>query len=181
MKNEPSIEISIVPSHALPPPLRQELLALCTAAYEEDFSAYLEMLGPAMHVLLRAEGELVSHGACVERELRAEGLGALRAAYVEAVATLPSRQGRSYGSIVLSSMPALLGDYDVAALSPSVEAFYRRLGWETWQGPLSYRSRQGEEIPTPDEQVMIHRLPRTPVALDLRRPLSVDWRPLEVW
>ncbi|HEY0914233.1 MAG TPA: GNAT family N-acetyltransferase [Solimonas sp.] len=181
MNAEPSIEISIVPSHALSPRLRQELLALCSAAYEEDFTAYLELLQPATHVLVHADGELVSHGAWVERELRAEGVGALRAAYVEAIATLPSQQGRRYGSIVLSIMPPLLGDYDLAALSPSAEAFYQRLGWETWQGPLSYRSPQGEEVPTPDEQVMIQRLPRTPLALDLRRALSVDWRPLEVW
>ncbi|MDM4769010.1 GNAT family N-acetyltransferase [Solimonas sp. SE-A11] len=181
MSAAPSIDMQIASSRDLSAAQRQEILVLCSAAYEEDFSAYLEMLDPAMHLLVYADGLLVSHGAWVERELRAEAYGRLRCAYVEAIATLPEQQGRGYGSLVLSRMPSLFDDYDIAVLSPSAEAFYQRLGWETWQGALSYRSPEGEEIATPEEQVMIHRLPRTPAWLDTRTALSVDWRPLEVW
>ena len=181
MKAAPSIEMQVIAGHELSSAQRQELLALCSAAYGEDFSAYLEMLDPAMHLLLSADGAMVSHGAWVERELRAHGHGILRSAYVEAIATLPSQQGKGYGSLVLARMPSLFGGYDIAVLSPSAEEFYRRLGWETWEGPLSYRSPEGEEIATPEERVMILRLPRTPARLDSRAALSVDWRPLEVW
>ncbi|GAF68279.1 unnamed protein product, partial [marine sediment metagenome] len=41
--------------------------------------------------------------------------------------------------------------------------------------------RDGTEIPTPGEEVMIHRLPHTPPSLDLHAPLSTDWRPGDVW
>ncbi|PPE72443.1 GNAT family N-acetyltransferase [Solimonas fluminis] len=179
MTAEPVLEV--IASGELGPVQRRQILALCSAAYDEDFSAYLEMLGPATHLLLHAGGELVSHGAWVERELRAGGFDTLRSAYVEAIATLPARQGRGHGSRVLSRMIPLLAGYDIAVLSPSVEGFYRRLGWEAWQGPLSFRSPEGVEVATPEERVMIHRLPRTPAALDLHASLSVDWRPLEVW
>ena len=67
--------------------LREELLSLCTRAYGEDFSSYLRLLSPALHVLAYVDKKLVSHAAWVERELRAEHVGPLRTAYVEAVAT----------------------------------------------------------------------------------------------
>ena len=35
--------------------------------------------------------------------------------------------------------------------------------------------------PTPDETVMILRLPRTPPDLDLDAPLSAEWRRGELW
>lgn len=181
MKTDPGLQIAVVPSAAVLGALYDELLALCSRAYDEDFAAYLEMISPATHLLARLDGALVSHAAWVERELRVEHLGPLRTAYVEAVATLPERQGRGYASALLARIPALVGDFDLAALSPSDAGFYRRLGWEMWQGPLSYVAPSGAEIPTPEEQVMIYRLPRTPATLDLRAKLSTDWRPLEVW
>jgi hypothetical protein len=53
------------------------------------------------------------------------------------------------------------------------------LGWELWRGPLATRTDAGL-VPTPDEEVMILRLARTP-ALSLDEPLSVEWRVGEVW
>jgi hypothetical protein len=44
---------------------------------------------------------------------------------------------------------------------------------------LSVR-RDGRIEPTPEERVMIHPLPLTPI-LDLDVPLSIEWRPGEVW
>ena len=70
-------------------------------------------------------------------------------------------------------------DYDLAALCPAEEGLYLRLGWQCWQGPLYIRSVAGP-VPTPEETVMILRLPRTP-ALDLSAPLSAEWRDGEIW
>lgn len=181
MATDPGLQVTLVPSAAVHGKLYDELLSLCSRAYEEDFTEYLKLLSPGMHLLARLDGELVSHVAWVERELRVAGLGPLRTAYVEAVATLPERQGRGYASALLERIPSLVADFDLAALSPSDEGFYRRLGWVTWEGPLSYRDPAGAEVSTPEEQIMIHRLPRTPAALDLRAGVSTDWRPLEVW
>ena len=93
----------------------------------------------------------------------------------------PEWQGRGFASDLLSRIPDLVTAFDLAALAPSREAFYARLGWERWRGPLSYRQPDGTIVTTPEEVVMIYRLPRTPSTLDLAAPLSTGWRPLEVW
>ena len=74
----------------------------------------------------------------------------------------------------------LLEGFDIAALSPSEDGFYQRLGWEAWTGPLAYL-QDSVLVPTPEEQVMIYRLPRTPARLDLDAALTCDWRPGDVW
>ena len=76
--------------------------------------------------------------------------------------------------------PSSLDAFDLAALSPSDHAWYARFGWESWQGPLSCL-RDGVEEPTPDEALMVLRLPRTPSWLDVRAAIACDWRPGEVW
>jgi GNAT superfamily N-acetyltransferase len=103
----------------------------------------------------------------------------LKTAYVELVATAPAMQGRGYASALLERFPSLVRDYELAALSPATEELYARLGWRSWRGPLSVR-RDGGLISTPEERVMVLALPRTP-PLDFDLPLSVEWRPGEVW
>jgi aminoglycoside 2'-N-acetyltransferase I len=174
----PGLEIAVVPNPELPDGARRNVLDLCSRAYEEDFEPYFNLLSTATHLLGTVDGRLVGHVAWVERELRSPPIGPMRTAYVEAVATLPEYQGRGFASQLLARIPALVTGFDLAALSPSSEGFYARVGWETWQGPLSYRDHTGIELATPDEVVMIHRLPLTPVTLDLKAPLSTDWRPL---
>lgn len=181
MSADRTLRFDVVPSAAVHGELRAQLLSLYSRAYQEDFSPYLAPLSPAVHLLARLDGKLVSHAAWVERELRAANLAPLRTAYVEAVATAPEHRGNGYASAILSRIPALLGDFALAALSPSDAGYYRRLGWELWRGPLSYFDPGGVEIDTPGEQAMIHRLPSTPSALDLDARLSTDWRPGDVW
>jgi len=84
-----------------------------------------------------------------------------------------------YGLFGGEPFGALVGDYDLAALCPTRDGLYRRLGWRYWRGPLSVR-KDGHVVPTPQERVMILPLPLTPT-LDLDAPLSVEWRPGEVW
>jgi GNAT superfamily N-acetyltransferase len=161
--------------------LREQIRALCSMAYKEDFTAYLQLLSPATHLLGYLDGELVSHVAWVERELQVGGLGPLRAAYIEAVATLPSHQGRGFATALMRATPPLVHEFQLAALAPSDAAFYQRLGWRMWEGPLSYIDPSGAEIETPDEQVMIYPLPSTPTSLDVRASLTTKWRAIEVW
>jgi len=176
-----SLKIEVVPARELPRSIRREILTLCTDAYEEDFTPYLDLLGSAVHVLVKLNGMLVSHAAWVERELRVSNLATpLKSAYVEAVATPVALQRRGYGSAALSAIPPLLGSFDIAALSPSEGRFYSRLGWERWEGKLEYK-RRSQTFATPDEEVMVLRLPRTPPSLDTRATLSVDWREGDVW
>lgn len=175
-----SLHVDVVHSPALTPAARDEVLALCRAAFDEDLGETLAQLGPGVHLLGRVDGRLASHLMIVPRELQPEGQPPLRTGYVELVATHPSVQRRGLASALLHRVPALLASYDIGGLSPSDAGFYARLGWERWTGPLAVRTARGLEA-TPDEELMILRLSGTPPALDLAQRISVEWRPGEVW
>lgn len=161
--------------------LSSEIVALCSDAFEEDFTHCFRRLGGATHVLAMEAGRLVSHAAWVPCQLR-WGIQRipLNCAYVEAVATAVALQRRSLGSFVLRAIPTLLETFDLAALSPSEPDFYARSGWEVWQGRL-YHVHAGRRIHSEGEQVMIHRLPRTPATLDVADELEADWREGDIW
>jgi GNAT superfamily N-acetyltransferase len=174
-------EIRIINSSHLDRKLREQVLALCSDAYEEDFTPYLDLLAGATHVLAVLDGRLVSHAAWIRRELRVgKDRRPLSCAYVEAVATPVRLQRQGLGTQVLRAIPALVTDLDLAALSPSEPDFYARSGWEMWQGPLFY-IENGERNATPEEEVMILRLPNTPTGINLRDELEADWRAGDVW
>jgi predicted acetyltransferase len=169
----------VIPSASLSIRARADILDLCSKAYEENFAPYLDLLAGAVHVLLRDQTQLVAHAAWIERELVAGGTP-LKTAFIEAVAVSPACQRQGFGSKIMSALPPLLSGFDLAALSPSEEAFYRRLGWETWEGPLSYKLGS-KQIDTPDECVMIYRLPQTPRDLAVTSGLMANWREGEIW
>lgn len=166
-------------SGALGSRLADDLQRLCDAAYGTATQPYIAALGPGEHLLGMQGGQLVSHLMWVTRWLQPQGGRALKTAYVEMVATAPHAQRQGYASALLRHVVPLLGEYELAALCPASDGVYRRLGWRYWRGPLSARKEDGL-VPTPQERVMIMPLPRTP-ALDLDAPLSVEWRPGEVW
>lgn len=175
------MQIRIVKSDRLGGDLRAKVLALCSDAYEEDFTPHMDKLGEATHVLAEVNGDVLSHAAWIVRELRVgRNRQPLYCAYVEAVATPLSLQRKGFGSAVLRAIPAYLGSFDIAALSPSESDFYARSGWEKWEGPLFYVQR-GTRFATPGEEVMILRLPKTPSNIDLFEELETDWRPGDVW
>lgn len=174
------MHIEYVETTALDDDQRRAVLELCRAAYDEDLARYLSDIGPGLHALGRVEGALVTHAMVVRRQLETAG-HVLQAAYVELVATHPRAQRRGHGSAVIQALTGQMDTFDIGALSPSDERFYARLGWELWRGPLSVRTDDGVVSSPPDEQVMVLRLPRTPVDLDVHAPLSVEWRPGEVW
>jgi aminoglycoside 2'-N-acetyltransferase I len=173
------LEIQRISSDDLTPHLIDTIRALCDLAYGEDTAAYLAALGPGEHLLGWDNGELTAHLMWVTRWLQPGDRALLRTAYVELVATAPTRQREGFATALLRHFPPQVADFDLAALSPATETLYTRLGWRFWRGPLAVRTGHGLE-PTPGEQVMILPLPRTPV-LNLDLPLSVEWRPGEVW
>ena len=157
------------------PPDEPRLVGLCSRAYGEPFAPILRELALVGHAIAILDGEWVAHAGWAVRELHA-GARVLRTAYVEAVATEPRHQRRGFASAVMRALPDALAGFELAALSPSDPAFYERFGWQLWRGPLAIRGTG----PTPDEQVMILALPRTP-PLDLDGSLSAEWRPGELW
>jgi len=159
---------------------RDEIIQLCTEAYEEDFSDFFRTMPGTTHLLGRVAGRLVSHLAWVTRWLQPEGLPRLETAYIEAVATAPDHQGRGYASQLLREAVRHVQGYELAALSPSEAGFYARLGWALWRGRLGIRTVEGVD-PTPEgEEVMILRLTKTP-DLDLNAALTAEWREGELW
>jgi aminoglycoside 2'-N-acetyltransferase I len=156
----------------------RDIIALCSRAYNSDFSDLLDAFEDTTHVLAYIDRQLVSHALWIPRTLTYQGTP-LRSAYVEAVATDPPLQGRGYASHVLRALTAAITSFDLGALSPSDPAFYTRLGWELWRGPLGVATEDGV-TPTPDGSVMIFRLPNTP-PLDLHESLIAPWRTGDIW
>jgi len=178
--------LQVVHSSDLTPKERAQMLSLCSSAFEVDYEpAYRTFEGP-VHVLGTIGDQLVTHALWITRWLEVgeserypDGLGLLRTAYVEAVATHPDHRRRGYATEVMQRLAREIAGYDLGALSPAEPELYKKLGWEYWQGSRFVR-QDGELRPTPDEDVMILRLPGTP-PLDLDAPLSCEWREGEVW
>jgi aminoglycoside 2'-N-acetyltransferase I len=176
--------VRLVATDALTPAELQAIRELCDAAWpaghfgDDDWH---HALG-GTHAVCEEEGEIVAHGSVVPRTLRAGGVD-VATGYVEAVATLPVRQRRGFGSAV---MRALTGHIDatcpLGALCTGVgPTFYERLGWRLWNGPTSVLV-DGVSRRTPDEDgtVMVRLTPSSP-PLDRSQPISCDWRPGDVW
>jgi GNAT superfamily N-acetyltransferase len=149
------LRLAVVPRAALPAAHLDAVAALCERAYEEDLRVTLAAF-PRRHARARVDGEapaptLVSHLCWVPRTLgyggpparwpsdglaphdpEAAGAVAVRASYVELVATEPACQGRGYATALLETAAAAIATdsaYALGGLSPSDPAFYARLGW----------------------------------------------------
>jgi aminoglycoside 2'-N-acetyltransferase I len=160
---------------------RVEIVRLLNAAYREDVGGLFATLGPATHILAVEDGAVTTHAMWITRWLQPGERPPLKTAYVEMVATLPRCQGRGLATFVMNRLVRELPDsYALAALCPARSGIYERLGWWFWRGPLSIRLPTGGTRATPDERVMVHRLPQSP-PLDLTTPLSAEWRDGELW
>ena len=173
------LNIKVVHSKMLSEDLRNEIISLCNRAYEEDMRELFETFINATHVLGYYDELLVCHALWVTRHLQAENYPPMRTAYVEAVATEAMYRKRGFASSIMKYLINEIQDYELAALSPFSVEYYERLGWEFWRGELSIRTGEGL-VRTPDEEVMIFRLPKTP-SLNVNDPLSAEWREGEVW
>ncbi len=162
---------------------RAAIIRVCIAAHEnEDFQNLFSYLSAGgLHLLGHEAGTLVGHAVVTTRWLQTEGLALLKTAYVDAVSTLPARQGQGIGSAVMRALAAAIADeYEIGCLETQREGFYARLGWTIWPGPLAGRGADGL-IPTPNQRgVMILRLPRTP-DLDLGELLTIECQPARIW
>jgi aminoglycoside 2'-N-acetyltransferase I len=174
------LSLEIIPKNQLTKADSDEIITLCSQAYEEDYAPYLADFEDSIHILARLEGVLVSHALWITRWLQVGTGPMMRTAYVEGVATEERYRGQGFASAVMEHLATEIADFDIGGLSPAETSLYARLGWEYWQGQLFHR-KDGQLIPDPaDEEFMILRLPRTP-ELNLSEPISVEWREGEVW
>lgn len=184
-----SLSITVIWADKMADSTRQEVIHLCNEAYGEDLERYLTGCNPDYHVLARICTSLVGHGMVATRWLQAGEGPLLRTAYVELVATSPGFRRKGIGAAVARKLTdeAAAQRFDLAALCPADTDLYSHLGWEFWQGPLFIRGSTEKEgnprglIATPEERVMVLRLPDTP-PLDLSRSLTAEWRDVgELW
>lgn len=178
-------ELRTAHSDQLTPQLLAELTRLCEAAFEESFAGAWDAVGPGVHVMASVDGRVVAHALIVDRRLYVGGEMdvALDTGYVEHVATLPVEQRRGHGAAVMREVNRIIGDeYVVGGLATGSNAFYERLGWETWRGPTSVRMADGERVRSASEDggVMVLRTARTP-PIPLDEPIAVDWRAGQPW
>jgi len=134
-----------------------------------------------LHVFVRLDGKVISHGSVVARRLDA-GAHRLSTGYVEAVATRADARGRGNASRVLRRLAEQIQtDFDLGALSADVPELYAALGWETWRGPTYVDAPGGRRRTAGDDGgVMVLRTTRT-ATLDLDLDLTCDWRVGDVW
>ena len=178
-----SIRLTSAPTEDLNADTRAAIIQVCMAAHQEEDFKNLFTYVPAggWHFLAYRADELVSHAMVTTRWLQPEGHPLLKTAYIDAVATLPVYQGLGYGSALMRQLASDIDrEYAIACLETGREAFYERLGWQTWRGPLAGRSEQGL-IPTPEQRgVMILRLSQTPT-LDLDSALTIECQTNRIW
>lgn len=175
--------VQVIPGNRLPASTRGEIHQLCSDAYGEDLTHLFAAYNPDFHVLAFAGQKPVGHAMAVTRWLQAGHGPLMWTSYVEMVATAQPYQGLGIGTSLMRRLAeeAIRRKYDLAALCPADTGMYGHLGWEYWQGPLFIRvvEQQAKKapalIPTPEERVMVLRLPGTP-PLDLEIPLSAEWR-----
>jgi aminoglycoside 2'-N-acetyltransferase I len=161
--------------------LRAEVLELCNVAYGQDLTELFRSLGPGVHVLIRDDEKLVSHAMWVTRWLQIDRGPLMRSAYVEAVATDPAYRNVGLASRVMRRLVAEIPrEFDIAALSPATISLYERLGWRSWLGPLCIRMPDGTVAAAPDEVAMVFELEGR-ARVDVRKPISIEWRQGEVW
>jgi aminoglycoside 2'-N-acetyltransferase I len=171
--------LEITPKDQLSDADAAAIIDLCSQAFEEDYTPYMQTFVDPVHVLARLDGKLVSHALWITRWLQVGDGPLLRTAYVEGVATADNFRRQGLATAVMKRLAQEIADFEIGALSPVDTSLYARLGWEFWQGPLFHR-KAGRLIPDSDEVVMILRLPKTP-NLDLALPILVEWRKGEIW
>jgi aminoglycoside 2'-N-acetyltransferase I len=134
-----------------------------------------------MHALVWEAGELVGHGAVIQRRLLHD-TRALRAGYIEGVAVRADRQGKGYGAALMDPLERVVrGAYDLGALGASEigAGFYAARGWRQWRGRTWGLTPAGivrTEAADGDIYVM-----EVAASLDLTADLTCDWREGDLW
>jgi aminoglycoside 2'-N-acetyltransferase I len=176
------LKLEVLHADQLRPEQLAEIHALCNRAYAVygvDLEPLYQTFTDTTHVIGWWGSAIVSHAMWVTRWLQPGDQPPLRTAYVEMVATEPGFQGRGFASAVMRRLASAIEPFEMGGLSPAEPTLYTKLGWVFWQGPLFIRTQDGLTS-TPDDSVMILRLPKTP-SLDLTLPLSAEWREGELW
>lgn len=178
-KTFPAFKTEVISSFLVDSGAYDQIVALCSDAFETNYGELLQAFGAVTHVLGTLGGVVVSHALWLDRPLLLGGEHVVRAAYVEAVATTPKHQGRGFGSAVMARLMSEIGDYEMGALATGVPEWYERLGWQRWAGEL--RVQRGKRVRRVKDEIVMVCAPSGRYALDLGATLTAAWRRYEVW
>jgi aminoglycoside 2'-N-acetyltransferase I len=134
-----------------------------------------------LHALVHVDGDLVAHGAVVQRRML-HGGRTLRVGYVEAVAVRREQRRRGHASAVMAVLEdAVRRAYDAGALSASDAGalLYTARGWQRWLG-TTWALTPGGRVRTAEEDDALFVLPGAG-ALDPTGELTCDWRDGDLW
>lgn len=103
-------------------------------------AAEYEWATPDWHVLVRVDGELVSHVEVVERVGTVDGRP-VKLGGIGGVVARPQWRGRGLASLAMEKATAFMRDalgveFGLLVCGEDMVAFYRRLGWEVVEGPM---------------------------------------------
>ena len=113
-----------VPTEDLDDATRAAIVDVCIDAHDlEDFrNLFTHISSGGRHVLAFDGSALVGHAVVTTRWLQLAGLPVLKTAYVNAVSTGPTHQGKGAGSGVMRRLAADADvDHDIAAWTPTVD------------------------------------------------------------
>jgi aminoglycoside 2'-N-acetyltransferase I len=180
--HSPRTNIRIAHTADLDAETLRAIRALLDDVFESDMTDHdWEHALGGMHALVLEQGQIVGHGAVIQRRLLHRGR-ALRTGYVEAVAVRADRRARGYGAALMEPLERIIrGAYEVGALGASEmgAGFYAARGWQQWQGK-TWGLTPGGVVRTQDEDEDIFVL-EVSVNLDFGGDLTCDWRDGDLW
>ena len=180
------MEFKILEVKELNPQQRQQIAKLCFSAFDEDpWSQYLFMQ-TASHLVGILDGKIVSHALWTDRVFTINNTIKLKTAYVEYVTTDERIRGKGFASQLLRYLIDTLTHlgYELAALRPEYDKFYKKLGWINWLGDLYIHQGKSTYL-TDENKIMLY-----PLNIQLKdlllhstehHVICTNWREGELW
>ncbi|MHC3125732.1 GNAT family N-acetyltransferase [Acinetobacter sp. GN11] len=180
------MQFKIIAAQDLNKQQRQQIAELCFAAFDEDPWSQYTFMQNAVHIIGILGDNIVSHALWTNRVFTINDSFNVKTAYIEYVTTDFKMRGKGLASKLLRYLTDVLTTlgYELVALQPEDETFYKKLDWISWWGDL-YIKHETSTYLTNDYEIMIY-----PLSIHMKDLLShrseknticAEWREGEVW
>lgn len=180
------MQFKIIPAQKLDKLQRQQIAELCFTAFDEDPWSQYAFMQTASHLVGILDEKIVSHALWTDRIFIINDNTSVKTAYVEYVTTDYRLRGKGLASQLLRYLIDALTTlgYELAALQPEDDAFYKKLGWTSWLGSLYIKQNTSTYL-TDMHEILLYSL-----SVKLKELLShntvdyaicTDWREGELW
>ncbi|EOR02384.1 MULTISPECIES: GNAT family N-acetyltransferase [Acinetobacter] len=183
------MQFKIIAAQDLDKLQRQQIAELCFTAFDEDPWGQYAFMQTASHLVGILDEKIVSHALWTDRVFTIHSNNQVKTAYVEYVTTDEMMRGKGLASQLLRYLIDALTTlgYELAALQPEDDAFYKKLGWISWLGDLYIKQNTSTYL-TDEHEILLY-----PLSVKLKELLSqhntdtaddaicTDWREGELW